>query len=63
MNGATMLAIISGILIYMAGILTWLLVKVSIKKPIVFINNFAGDMEEPEKAPGAEESNNTEETK
>lgn len=42
MNGATMLAIISGILIYMAGILTWLLVKVSTKKPIIFIDNYAG---------------------
>lgn len=32
MNGATMLAVISGILIYMAGILTWLLVEVATKK-------------------------------
>lgn len=61
MNGVTMLAFISGILIYMAGILTWLLVKVSTIKQTTTLNLIA--MAELEKEPDAEESNNTEETK
>ena len=44
MNATTMLAVISGILIYMSGILTWLLVEVATKKKplndITIINRY-----------------------